>query len=58
VETAVTLVADRLEATSQCLRQSIGRVGDIDPITENLLIDICGTQEKHLWMVQSQEITP
>lgn len=55
VEDAVTMVADRLATTSECLRESIEKVGEVDPISEDLLIGICGGIEKHLWMVQSQE---
>lgn len=56
VDDTVTLVADRLKSTVDCLRSSISQVGDVDPISEDLLIGICGGLEKHLWMVQSQEI--
>ena len=56
VEESVTLVADRLATTSSCLRSSIETVGDTDPISEDLLIGICRELEKHLWMVQSQEL--
>jgi starvation-inducible DNA-binding protein len=58
VDETVRLVADRLQTTSQCLRKSIDTVSDLDPISEDMLIGICGPLEKHLWMVQSQEITP
>ena len=56
VKDTVTLIADRLKDSVTCLRESISEVGKIDPITEDLLIQACGELEKHLWMVQSQEL--
>lgn len=55
-EKTIGLVATRLETTIQGLRESIGVVGDPDPISEDLLIGISAALEKHLWMVQSQEL--
>ena len=52
----VTMVADALQSVIQGLRESIGAVGDLDPISEDLLIAITRPFEKHLWMVQSQEL--
>ncbi|MCG6155071.1 Dps family protein [Rubinisphaera margarita] len=51
----VTIVADHLQTTINGLRESIELLGDLDPISEDLLIGITGGLEKHLWMVQSQE---
>lgn len=56
VAETVTLVADRLKTASECVRESIEAVGKTDPISEDLLIGICAKLEKHLWMVQSQEL--
>lgn len=56
VNDSVTLVADRLMTTTHCLRESIELVGQKDPITEDLLIQTCSEIEKHLWMIQSQEM--
>lgn len=55
VSATVTMVADRLATASACLRDSIAKVGEVDPISEDMLIAICSGIEKHLWMVQSQE---
>ncbi len=52
----VSLVADRLQTTVRGLRESIKLLGDLDPISEDLLIGMTGGLEKHLWMVQSQEV--
>jgi len=48
------LAADRLLSTIQAIRKGIDTVGDLDPISEDLLIGISAKLEKHLWMVQSQ----
>ena len=56
VSDSVALVADRLKSASVCLRTSIEQVGQHDPISEDLLIGTCAKLEKHLWMVQSQEL--
>ena len=55
VPATVGAVADRLTRTVKGLRQAIATVGDVDPISEDLLIGISSTLEKHLWMVQAQE---
>ena len=55
VEQAVTLVADRLHTTIGVMRNAIHQTGETDPVTQDLLLDVCGRLEKHLWMVQVQE---
>jgi len=52
----VTIYSDRLSSTVEGLRAGIDSVAPHDPITEDLLIGIVGRLEKHLWMLQSQEI--
>lgn len=52
----VTTVADRLKGTIEGLRDSISKLGDLDPISEDMLIAVSASLEKHLWMVQSQEV--
>ncbi|QDS93851.1 Fine tangled pili major subunit [Roseimaritima multifibrata] len=54
--TTVSLVADALKTTVDQLRNSIAKLGDLDPISEDLCIGISAGLEKHLWMVQSQEV--
>lgn len=54
--TTVTAVADRLQASISGLRDSIEKLGELDPVSEDMLIAIAGPLEKHLWMVQSQEL--
>lgn len=55
VTKTVSLVADTMKSTIESLREAIQKTGDLDPITEDMLIAISGPLEKHLWMVQAQE---
>ena len=55
VPDTVTHVADAMKTTIDHLRSGIEKTGDLDPVTEDLLIGISGPMEKHLWMVQAQE---
>ena len=52
----VTMIADQLSTAIGGLRDSIKKLGELDPVSEDLLIAISGPLEKHLWMVQSQEL--
>lgn len=52
----VTAVADLLHATITGLRESIEPMGDLDPISEDMLIGISAGLEQHLWMIQAQEL--
>ena len=45
-----------MKTTIDALRSSIEKLGDLDPITEDLCIAISGSLEKHLWMLQAQEV--
>lgn len=51
----VTFIADRLAAVVATLRQGIDGLQEADPVSQNMLQDICQEMEKHLWMVQVQE---
>lgn len=51
----ISAVADTLQAAITGLRESIGKLGDLDPISEDMLIAITAPLEKHLWMIQAQE---
>jgi starvation-inducible DNA-binding protein len=52
----VTIYSDRLSSTVDGIREGISAVASHDPVSEDLLIGIAGRLEKHLWMLQSQEI--
>lgn len=56
VSEMVGAVADRLKSSIDQIRESIEQMGPIDPISEDLLIGISSQLEKHLWMVQAQEV--
>jgi starvation-inducible DNA-binding protein len=56
VSETIAHVADQMKAAIDQLRSAIEKMGDIDPISEDLLIGISGQLEKHLWMVQAQEV--
>lgn len=51
----ISEVADRMMSTVTQLREAISRLGQLDPISEDMLIGISAQLEKHLWMVQAQE---
>jgi len=52
----VTAIADRLQTVIQGLREAMAEIADHDPVSEDLLIGIAAPLEKHLWMMQSQEL--
>ncbi len=56
-------VPKMIAATADCLKKAIDQIregievmSDVDPISEDLLIGIASQLEKHLWMVQAQEL--
>ncbi|TWU46801.1 DNA starvation/stationary phase protection protein Dps [Rubripirellula reticaptiva] len=55
VKETITRVADATKTTIDSLRDAIAKLGDLDPISEDMLIAISGPMEKHLWMLQAQE---
>jgi starvation-inducible DNA-binding protein len=56
VQETVERTADAVKVTIDGLRAAIDRLSDLDPISEDLLIGIAGPMEKHLWMLQAQEL--
>ncbi len=55
VQDTITRVADAVKTTIDSLRTAIEKLGDLDPISQDMLIGISGPMEKHLWMLQAQE---
>ncbi len=55
VRSTITQVADATKTAIDAMRAAIEKLGELDPITEDLLIGISGSMEKHLWMLQAQE---
>ena len=54
VEQAIDTICDDLARSVQHGRKHIKALGDIDPVSEDLVIAITGTIEKHHWMLRSQ----
>ncbi len=52
----IECVADRMARCGRRLREGIERLGDLDPISEDLLIAFTADLEKALWMIQAQEV--
>jgi starvation-inducible DNA-binding protein len=52
----VEVISKALFATIDGLREAIGSTAELDPVSEDLLIGICGPLEKQLWMLQSQQL--
>ncbi len=55
VQATITHVADTIKTVIDSLREAIVVLGDLDPVSEDMLIAISGPMEKHLWMLQAQE---
>ncbi len=56
VAATVTSVADLMKKADAELRKAIEGLDDLDLISQDLLIGIAATLEKHLWMLQTQEV--
>lgn len=58
VEQAVDHAAGALATTIEGMRAAIARLGELDPITEDLFIGSAATLEKHQWMLRAHRETP
>ncbi|MHC2066073.1 DNA starvation/stationary phase protection protein Dps [Bremerella sp. T1] len=56
VDDTVQAVADALQTTIGVLRESIDALDDLDLISQDMVIAVSSELEKHLWMVQAQEL--
>ena len=54
VEAVIEMVKECLFLVVNGLRNSIALLSDEDPVSEDLLIGVSASLEKHLWMIQSQ----
>ena len=52
----VSEIANRMMSAIEQLREAITKLGALDPVSEDLMIGITAELEKHLWMVQAQEV--
>lgn len=57
VAETVAQVGDQIKTAIDQVRQAIEKMADLDPISEDLLIATSSQMEKHLWMVQAQEVS-
>ncbi|KLU05998.1 Non-specific DNA-binding protein Dps / Iron-binding ferritin-like antioxidant protein / Ferroxidase [Rhodopirellula islandica] len=56
VSETIAKVADALKQMIDSLRSAIEKLGELDAISEDMLIALSGELEKHLWMLQAQEV--
>jgi starvation-inducible DNA-binding protein len=52
--TAVHLISAEVAAVAQNVRSRVGRVGELDPCSQDVLIEMSPTLEKQLWMLRAQ----
>ena len=52
--TAARLVADRMNEIAERLRERVRRLGDLDPLSQDVLIEVGRGLEKQLWMLHEQ----
>jgi starvation-inducible DNA-binding protein len=50
----VWLIGDRLEQVVARTCEHLARVATLDPVSEDLLIDVAATLQKQLWMLRAQ----
>ena len=50
----VVLMRDRLETVVGRQRAHVDQLGELDPVTQDLVIEVLRGLEKHLWMLQAQ----
>ena len=53
-QAAVQLVADRLGRVAGRVRDRVRAIGDVDALSQDVLIEVGGGLEKHLWMLREQ----
>jgi starvation-inducible DNA-binding protein len=51
---ALRLLAHRLAVTSEQARSRVDRLGELDPISQDVLIEVVRELEKQLWMSRAQ----
>lgn len=56
VDGTIQAVADALQTTIGELREGIEKLDDLDLVSQDMLIAISSALEKHLWMIQAQEL--
>lgn len=56
VQDAIRMISNQMATCSTSLRLRINTIGDDDLISQDLLIGICRSLEKQLWMLESQAV--
>lgn len=51
---AVALMRDLVETTVERLRSHVEELGELDPVTQDLVIEVLRGLEKHRWMLDAQ----
>lgn len=49
-------ISSRIHVVNTFLREAIVSSGELDAVSQDILIGITGRLEKHLWMLQSQQL--
>jgi starvation-inducible DNA-binding protein len=53
-EVVVRELADRLAGVAERIRERMDRLGELDAVTQDLLIEVVAALEEQLWMVRAQ----
>lgn len=53
---AVAAMVTEIEGIVERARAGLDRLGELDPVTQDLVIEILRGLEKHLWMLQAQRV--
>ncbi len=50
----ITLLTQRLAGTAERVRGRMDRLGELDPVSEDVLVEVVRTLEEQLWMIRTQ----
>lgn len=53
---AIVALADEIRGITERTRAGLDRLGELDPVTQDLVIEVLRGLEKHLWMLQAQAV--
>lgn len=56
VSETIEYVADAVHHVIAGLRKTVAKLAEVDPVSEDLCIGLLADLEKHLWMLQAQEV--
>jgi starvation-inducible DNA-binding protein len=52
---AISMMADRMATVVARARKAMDRLGEVDLVSQDLVIEVVGGLEKHLWMLRVQQ---